>query len=314
MRPYMAYAKGYRHECAVLVIAESSRKARPLAWRYGWEIGTDSYTDLRVERIRDDADFFMSFHGDKREPEVYLSPPTCKRCEQWGRTLEETWTALRHRLLDLGTLPYRVANLNPSGFSLNPAGNDKALLALYAHPTPAAAEPDFDRLDVRWVAAPGALEVPGWRLREDNPWRLYERSRPSGDGAVLSGATRAAWSRRIRALGRDEWTGVLAENATLVTRTLWQKDWIAGTARGPLDVLDRDGLLSVRWASPRSQRWASSGERIAASRRGSRTRTRLLGAGSLSHFCWNTGPMRVIAGADPCSKMSAGSSLTGCDA
>lgn len=187
---------------------------------------------------------------------LFLSPRAADSMSARGRTLEETWTALRHRLLDLGTLPYRVANLNPSGFSLNPAGNDKALLALYAHPTPAAAEPDFDRLDVRWVAAPGPLEVPGWRLREDNPWRLYERSRPSGDGAVVSGAIRAAWSRRIRALGRDEWTGAPAENATLVTRTLWQKDWIAGTARGPLDVLDRDGLLSVRWDRPLDRFWA----------------------------------------------------------
>ena len=87
LHPYMAYAKGYRHECAVLVIAESSRKAKTLAWRYGWELGTDTFTDLRVQRIREDADFFMAFHGGKSEPDVYLSPPTCKRCEQWGRRI-----------------------------------------------------------------------------------------------------------------------------------------------------------------------------------------------------------------------------------
>ncbi|MBL0350270.1 MAG: hypothetical protein IPP68_07845 [Elusimicrobia bacterium] len=186
---------------------------------------------------------------------LFLTPRAADRMSAHGRTLEETWTLLRHRLLDLGTLPYRVANLNPSGFSLNPAGNDRALMALYAHPTPAAAEADLDRLDVQWVAAPEALEVSGWRLIRDDPWRLYERPRPSGEGAVLSGSGTAPWAKRRRGLGRDFWSGDAVESATLVTRDLWQKDWIAGNGRRRLEVFAREGVAAVRWDEPLNRFW-----------------------------------------------------------
>lgn len=186
---------------------------------------------------------------------LFLTPRAADRMTAHGRTLEETWTLLRHQLLDLGTLPYRVANLNPSGFSLNPAENDRALTALYAHPTPLAAEPDLDRLDVQWVAATDLLEVPGWRLRADDPWRLYERPRRSGDGEALLGGLAAPWTRRPLGLGRDQWSGSGAANGTLLTRNLWQKDWIAGTGRRRLEVLESNGVAAVRWGEPLDRLW-----------------------------------------------------------
>lgn len=88
LRPYFGYPKDGLHEVAVLVFARNGREAKPLAWRSVVRDCTDRYTDVRVRRIREHTDWFMAL-AESADPHVIDDPPSCKRCEHWGRPIKD---------------------------------------------------------------------------------------------------------------------------------------------------------------------------------------------------------------------------------
>jgi hypothetical protein len=107
---------------------------------------------------------------------VFMTPRAISDMSAAGKTWEDTWVLLREKGLSLTTLPYHVRNLNPHGFSLNPASTEKVLEDLYGRASYADAREPLDRLSVRWVASPAPMTAPGLAPRAGGPWFLYERT------------------------------------------------------------------------------------------------------------------------------------------
>lgn len=87
MRAYMGYSRGMGpQEGAVLVIANTAREAKPLAWGAWGLFDVDEYTDIAIRWLRDDH--IMALADQKKlaadEPHVIDSPVGCKSCELWG--------------------------------------------------------------------------------------------------------------------------------------------------------------------------------------------------------------------------------------
>lgn len=87
--PYMAHDG--EPECyAILVFAPSAREAKRLAWPtiQGFSCGEADYTQMRVLRMRQHADYLMTLGNPKKintgEPHIIDSPPVCPRCALWG--------------------------------------------------------------------------------------------------------------------------------------------------------------------------------------------------------------------------------------
>ncbi len=190
-------------------------------------------------------------HG--REGRLFLSPKAVGAGRAEGSTTEETWTRLRHRLLSLGTLPYRIDNLNPFGFSLNPARNENILSRLYAAGSLEEAEPALEALGARWVAAPGPVAAGDWRLVSTETWHLYEKINFK-DGVLIEGlCAETYWKRDRPSLGRWSAAGPRRSGGQMRTRDIWQKDWKAYGGGARLAIEERDGFAAIPFSDPLSR-------------------------------------------------------------
>lgn len=168
---------------------------------------------------------------------LFLSPRAVSNVSVRGNTPEETWTLYRHQLLSLGTAPYRLENLNPIGFSLNPAPNERVLSALYGAPSPAAARALWDRLGVRWVASPGPLDLPGARFRGQGPWNLYERT-DGGEGLP------PGWKKESPRWDTRRFTGPSGA-VVLPTGEFFVPGWSAGAREGARRLEGREDMAAL---------------------------------------------------------------------
>ncbi len=87
MKPYMAFS---RHdgpvEGAILVIANTAKEARWLAWQSGDCQNVENWLDQAVKLIRDKTIMALA-NQDKlarNESHVVWSPVGCKSCGYWG--------------------------------------------------------------------------------------------------------------------------------------------------------------------------------------------------------------------------------------
>ena len=92
MRTYSAYssAEGPR-EGAILVIANTAREAKNLAWKSGELFNVDEWTDLAVRWLRDEhiiklADQIKLAAGQSH---VVADPLACMSCERWGYEVDD---------------------------------------------------------------------------------------------------------------------------------------------------------------------------------------------------------------------------------
>ena len=88
LHPYMAFAGDDPTEGAVLVFANNSREAKPLAYCGINSLFDVAYTDIRVRRMRKHLDHLHSL-GDadklaRNFAHVVDDPASCPRCESWG--------------------------------------------------------------------------------------------------------------------------------------------------------------------------------------------------------------------------------------
>ena len=87
MRAYIAYSRGAGpEEGAILVIANTLREAKPLAWGTLDLFDVDEYIDMAVIWMR--GDHIMALADQTKlaagEPHVIDSPAGCESCELWG--------------------------------------------------------------------------------------------------------------------------------------------------------------------------------------------------------------------------------------
>jgi hypothetical protein len=156
---------------------------------------------------------------------LFLTPRAISDQRAEGRTWEETWVRFRAKGLNLSTLPYRVRNLNPEGFSLNPGETEGILEALYGAPSYAAARPLLDRFGACWVASPAPLAGADGVLRSASPWFLYERT-------------------AVRAVPVTDGNRIVIPAGGTSTAEMAYPGWQASRGR----VADGGGLLSVEGA------------------------------------------------------------------
>lgn len=93
MKAYMAYSTGaLPREGAILVIANTAREARMLAWESGECINVEKWIDLTVRLIRNNADIMLLADQAKlqqEQPHVVASPLSCEECGIWGAGLAD---------------------------------------------------------------------------------------------------------------------------------------------------------------------------------------------------------------------------------
>lgn len=91
MKPYVAFSRGAGSaEGAVLVIANTARQARNLAW--GHCLNVEDWLDQSVLLIRNNEDILALADQEKVEanvPHVIDSPEGCTKCGMWGMPLSE---------------------------------------------------------------------------------------------------------------------------------------------------------------------------------------------------------------------------------
>lgn len=85
MKPYIAFSKAEGpQEGAVLVIANTVREAKKLAWGQCWNV--DEWIDLAVRLMRDVGIMKLANQSKltANEPHVVDSPLGCQSCGLWG--------------------------------------------------------------------------------------------------------------------------------------------------------------------------------------------------------------------------------------
>lgn len=92
MKAYTAYAVGaLPREGAILVIANTAKEARKLAWKSG-EFNVEKWIDLTVRLIRYNVDVIPLANQAKlqqEQPHVVASPLSCEACGIWGAGLTD---------------------------------------------------------------------------------------------------------------------------------------------------------------------------------------------------------------------------------
>lgn len=87
MKAYMAYSQiDGAQEGAILVIANSAKEAKKLAWKSGECLNVDEWIDLSVKWLKDDDVMKLSRNYPFEEIVSHITPnpPYCKSCGLWG--------------------------------------------------------------------------------------------------------------------------------------------------------------------------------------------------------------------------------------
>jgi len=96
MRTYLAYSRAEGpQEGAVLVLADTARQAKRLAWRSGECLNVDEYIDLAVLWLHDDKSILALVDRQKLaagEAHVVAEPLACRTCGLWGGGVTEDGT------------------------------------------------------------------------------------------------------------------------------------------------------------------------------------------------------------------------------
>lgn len=85
MNPYIAFSRiEGPEEGAILVIANTARAAKRLAWGHCWNV--DTWTDQDIRLIRDRTVLALADQGKLAvaQPHVIESPLSCQACGLWG--------------------------------------------------------------------------------------------------------------------------------------------------------------------------------------------------------------------------------------
>lgn len=93
MKAYSAFSREVGpEEGAILVIAQSAKEAKPLAWKSGACWNVDGWTDLAIRLIRDDTHVLPLADQESLklgEPHIIDSPFGCDKCGFWGAGITE---------------------------------------------------------------------------------------------------------------------------------------------------------------------------------------------------------------------------------
>lgn len=92
MKTYIAYSSSAGPtEGTILVIANTARKAKNLAWKSGELFNVDEWTDLAVRWLRDE--YIMRLADQVKlaagEPHVVAEPLACESCKAWGCEVDD---------------------------------------------------------------------------------------------------------------------------------------------------------------------------------------------------------------------------------
>lgn len=92
MKAYKAYSKeAGPSEGAILVIANTSKEAKKLAWKSEECMNVEGWIDLTVRLLRFDAHVIPLADQAKlqqEQPHVIASPLACEACGRWGAGLD----------------------------------------------------------------------------------------------------------------------------------------------------------------------------------------------------------------------------------
>ena len=91
MKPYIAFSRAAGPENgAILILANSTREARVLAWRSGECWNADGWLDLGVRWLRDDDVLMLADQAKLAAgmPHVVALPVPCEDCGLWGCGLQ----------------------------------------------------------------------------------------------------------------------------------------------------------------------------------------------------------------------------------
>ena len=96
MKPYIAYSRAEPEGGSILIIANTAKEARLLAWRSGECWNVDEWFDQAARWLRDKSILALA-DQDKLAAgiaHVVTDPLACESCGLWGCGIEEDGTCL----------------------------------------------------------------------------------------------------------------------------------------------------------------------------------------------------------------------------